>query len=171
MGTFLNKAGLQVLWTKIKTRYDANISHLLSSLSALSPLVSSNTQAIQNLQSSISEAEGDIVDIRSRADTAYVLAEEAKRGNLIPVVLDAVLTAGGWSNNQQSINNGNIPDPNASYLGLIGPNLTASNAEKEAFYKAGIYLVSQTVGVATYRCFGTVPTININVSLEVLKYA
>ncbi len=156
MPSFLDKVGLQAFWTRIKNRYDSRVLALETSIPGISSEVAANKNAITQLQTTDANHESDIAALE-------VLVER-----LTPYTISTLLST-NWPDGEQTINDAKIPAPDAS-SGSLAPDILASKAEKEAFYKAGIYLVSQAAGTVTYGCFGDIPTISIPVVIEVRRH-
>lgn len=76
------------------------------------------------------------------------------------------LLPGGWLNGEQTLSvDGLTSDTN----GVLGISPNATNEQREAAKTAKLYLSAQNNGSITVKCAGTVPSVNIPISLVVVR--
>ena len=133
---------------------DGNVLRLPASTPANLPLVSDASRGMQT---------------KTAAEMRAILGAQPTMtpgtDYAIPAVdIAATLTAADWASQQQTITDAAIL---ATSPGDLRIAQSATDAEFEAWGKALPRVVAQAAGSITIRAAGTVPTINIPVSLEV----
>lgn len=132
-----------------------NIDILHSDITTLYSDMDSLTTDMEVAESDIKEIQQDIEGLKS---------DISKKSSLS--YFNHTLIVEKWIDGTQEILNSLIPSP-ANSGGSIAPNITSTAEQKQAFYEAGLYSISQMGGKLILGCFGEVPEIPIPISIEV----